>query len=52
MNTLFRSKGLAAYAAKTYCTIIILGSWLPRVIFVQIVFIASQWKPFEQMKTL
>ena len=51
-KTLFRSKGLAAYAAKTECTKIILGSQLRRVIFVHVVYIASQWKPFDRMKTL
>ncbi len=50
-NIFIRSKGLAAYAAKTECIKITLGSKLPKIIFVHVVYIAKQCKPFERIIT-
>ena len=51
-NILTRSKGLAAYAAKAECTKITLGNWLHKIIFVHVVCIALQWKPFGRIYNL
>ncbi len=43
-----RSKGFHSEAMKTTCTKIILGSWLPKIIFVHSVFDAIAARPFER----
>ena len=51
-HTLIRSKGLHCRAMQTKCIKIILGSQLPRIIFMHFVLTAFAARPFERVNIL